>query len=477
MSAVDLIVIGAGPAGAHAALAAAEQGLSVVLVDEAPTAGGQIYRAPRRAVAPKGDKAERDGQAGDALRAAVARSSVDSRMGRRVWSVTPGFRVDMLASGGSEAVTAPRLVAATGAYERVIPFEGWTLPGVIGLAAATALLKGEAMSPGRRIVIAGCGPLLVAVAAKVAAVGADIAALVDLSSPGDWLGAMPLLASRPFLLAEGAGWALRIGRRRVPVFFRHKVLRAEATAADCVGRVVIAPVDDLGYRRAGRLRSFDVDCLVVGHGLVPGSDIPRLLRAAHRYDRPRGGWVPTVDEAGRASVAGLYAVGDGAGIAGAQAAALAGTVAGLAAAMDAGRMPIAAVQARLQASARDRSRSLRFAAGIARLTPPRPGLVAEMAEDVVVCRCEEVTRGQIEQALDAGACEVNQLKHFTRCGMGPCQGRMCAETAAELVAARVGSREAAGLWTMRPPLRPIGLGDLLGDFSYSDIPVPEPAPL
>ena len=100
-----------------------------------------------------------------------------------------------------------------------------------------------------------------------------------------------------------------------------------------------------------------------------------------------------------------------------------------------------------------------------------------MAEDVVVCRCEEVTRGQIEQALDAGACEVNQLKHFTRCGMGPCQGRMCAETAAELVAARVGSREAAGLWTMRPPLRPIGLGDLLGDFSYGDIPVPEPAPL
>ena len=477
MSAVDLIVIGAGPAGAHAALAASEQGLSVVLADEAPAVGGQIYRAPRRAAAPQNGKADADRQAGDALRAAVACSSVDSRLGRRVWSVTPGFRVDMLTSAGSETVTAPRLVAATGAHERIIPFDGWTLPGVIGLAAATALLKGEAMSPGRRIVIAGCGPLLIAVAAKVVAVGGDIAALVDLSSPGDWLAAMPPLASQPRLLAQGAGWALKIAKRRVPIFFRHTVLRAEATGADCVGRVVIAPVDALGYRRPGRSRSFDVDGLVVGHGLVPGSDLPRLLRAEHRYDRPRGGWIPTVDEAGRTSVAGLYAVGDGAGIGGAQAAALTGTMAGLAVALDAGRTLVPKTEARLQDLARERSRSLRFATGIARLTLPRPGLVAEMPAEVIVCRCEEVTRGEIEQALDAGACEVNQLKHFTRCGMGPCQGRMCAETAADLVATRAGSHEAAGQWTMRPPLRPIGLGDLLGDFSYDDIPVPEPAPL
>ena len=478
MSTVDLVVIGAGPAGANAALSAAGQGLSVVLLDEAPAVGGQIYRAPAGGISSPDAKIDRDRRAGEELRAAMARSSVDFRLGRRVWSVTEGFRVDALSPAGPEMITAPRLVAATGAHERVVPFEGWTLPGVMGLAAATILLKAEAMIPGRRIVVAGCGPLLVAVAAKVMRAGGEIAALVDLASPGEWLRALPQLASRPGLLAEGMAWAESIARRRVPVFFRHAVLRAEAGPdGDSVGRVVIAPVDALGRRRPGGERSFDVDCLLVGHGLVPGSDVPRLLRAEHRYDRSRGGWVPTLDQAGRTSIAGLYAVGDGAGVCGAHVAALAGEMAGLAAAQDAGRIADNPAQARLQALALERTRAMRFANGIARLMAPRSGLLATIERDVVVCRCEEVTRGQIEDALDAGAREVNQLKHFTRCGMGPCQGRMCGEAAAELVALRVGSREAAGRWTMRTPLRPIGLDSLLGDFSYDDIPVPEPAPL
>jgi bacterioferritin-associated ferredoxin len=263
----------------------------------------------------------------------------------------------------------------------------------------------------------------------------------------------------------------------VPAFFRHTVLRAEAAAAQQVERVVIGPVDALGRRRPGRTHGFDVDSLAVGHGLVPGSDIPRLLRAAHRYDRQGWGWVPVMDGLGRTSLSGLYACGDGAGIGGGQAAGLAGTMAGLAAAMDAGRLSADAGRARLEALARDRTRALRFAAAIGRLTAPRPGLTDEIGRDVVVCRCEEVTRGEIDDAVARGAREVNQLKQFTRCGMGPCQGRLCGETAAELLARHVGSREAAGQWTMRPPLRPVDLGSLLGSFSYDDIPVPEPAPL
>lgn len=107
----------------------------------------------------------------------------------------------------------------------------------------------------------------------------------------------------------------------------------------------------------------------------------------------------------------------------------------------------------------------------------RPAMVEEIAKDTVICRCEDVRRGEIEAAISAGAREINQLKHFTRCGMGPCQGRMCGETAATLLARHVGSREAAGYWTGRPPLRPVPLADLLGEFDYGDIPVPNPAPL
>jgi NAD(P)H-nitrite reductase large subunit len=107
----------------------------------------------------------------------------------------------------------------------------------------------------------------------------------------------------------------------------------------------------------------------------------------------------------------------------------------------------------------------------------RPEHVGTIRSETVVCRCEDATRSEIEAAITAGAIEVNQLKHFTRCGMGPCQGRMCGDVAAEILALRVGGREHAGMWTGRPPLRPVALADLVGSFAYCDIPIPEPAPL
>ncbi|MGA0597793.1 FAD-dependent oxidoreductase, partial [Enterovirga sp. CN4-39] len=156
----DLAVIGAGPAGCAAAVAAAKAGARVVLFDEQEEAGGQIYRAPRTAGGRAGVERE-----GEALRSSLAASSVSARLGRRIWSVTERFRIEALGPNGPETVRAQALVAATGAHERVVPFPGWTLPGVIGRAAATVLLKTEGRVPGRRIVVAGAGPRLAAVAA------------------------------------------------------------------------------------------------------------------------------------------------------------------------------------------------------------------------------------------------------------------------------------------------------------------------
>jgi len=158
MTQADLIVIGAGPAGAAAALAASGAGLSVVLLDEAPAPGGQVYRAPPAGLSVAPGRQGADERAGDALREAVAASAVIWKGGARVWSISGSFRVDAVTALGSESFTAPRLVAATGAHERLVPFPGWTTPGVIGLAAATILLKSQGMVPGRRTVVAGCGP-------------------------------------------------------------------------------------------------------------------------------------------------------------------------------------------------------------------------------------------------------------------------------------------------------------------------------
>jgi thioredoxin reductase/bacterioferritin-associated ferredoxin len=397
------------------------------------------------------------------------------RFGRRVWSVGAGFRVDAVGPDGPETVLAHRLVAATGAYERVVPFPGWTRPGVIGLAAATVLLKTEARLPGQAAIVAGAGPLLAAVAAGILRGGGRVAAIVDLASRGEWLRALPALARRPDQLRQGASWALTIARARTPVLFRHAVV--EARGPDELDEVVVAPVGPDGRPDLSRSRVISADILAVGHGLVAGAEITRLLRAEHAIDLARGGIVPVRDPWGRTSVQGLYAVGDGAAVAGALPASLAGRLAGLAAAHDAGRIDPAAFE---QASGDVRSElagAQSFADAVSGLMRRRPGLLDAVPADAIVCRCEDVTRAEIDAAIVAGAREVNQLKHFTRCGMGPCGGRMCGETVADLMALRIGSREAVGWWTTRPPLRPVPLADMVGRFTYADIPVPEPAPL
>jgi NADPH-dependent 2,4-dienoyl-CoA reductase/sulfur reductase-like enzyme len=470
----DLIVIGAGPAGCAAAIAAARHSLRVALIDEATKPGGQVYRAPFDGS--QRTNRDADAMAGSLLRERITQTPFGWFPGRRVWSVARGFRVDAVSESGPESFSAPQLVAATGAYERVVPFPGWTLPGVIGLGAATILEKSQGMIPGRRCVIAGCGPLLFAIAAKVAAAGGNVVAAVDLAGPSDWLSALPGLTIRPSLLARGLGWVLQIRRAGIPVYFRNTVIAAEGD--ERIRRVAISPVDRNGATVSGATKEFGVDTLVVGHGLVPGSDIPGILRARLDYDQLRGGFVPAVDVFGRTTVPNLFAAGDGAGIRGAEAALVSGEIAGLTAAQNAGQLTEDKHERLVRPLLRRLRRHRPFADAVARQLALRPAQVASIPRDTVVCRCEDVTRAVIESAAAAGALDVNQMKHFTRCGMGPCQGRMCGDVAAEILAqSRKVPRHGVGYWTGRPPLRPISLADLVGTFDYSDIPIPAPAPL
>jgi thioredoxin reductase/bacterioferritin-associated ferredoxin len=466
----DAIVIGGGPAGIGAALAASHRGLSVVLLDEQCEAGGQVYRAKPAEFAAHANSRSSDHSDGDALRSELAASNVVARFDRRVWLVTPGFNVKTLAGETIESYDAPRLIVATGASERIIPVPGWTLPGVVGLAGATILLKSQRMLPGRRCVVAGAGPLLAAVAVGILEGGGEVAAIVDLATRGEWLAALPAMTARPDLLKRGAAWFLKLAASHVPILHGHHVVRVEGR--DAVERVVVAPVDGDGRRVAGAERVVNADALAIGHGLVPSTDITRLLRAEHDYDERAGGWIARSDGCGRSTIDGLYVAGETSGIAGAAAALERGRVAGLALAADAGRGDAAALESAQDAAAR----AERFGGAMAALMRARPGLAAEIPSDCVVCRCEDVERREIDEALQAGARDVNQLKSWTRCGMGPCQGRICGETAAMLVAQRFGSREAAGQFTGRPPLRPVPSRALIGEYDYADLKLPPPAP-
>ncbi len=468
----DLIVIGAGPSGAAAAIQASELGVRVLLVDDQQQAGGQVYRAPGD-VRPVPDSPERG--AGQALRQALAASGVTVCFGHQVWSVSGDFRVDALGPAGPCHWQAPALLVATGAQERVIPFPGWTLPGVMGLAAATVLLKAHGVAPGARTLVAGCGPLVGAVAAGILKLGGTVVAVADQAGPGDWVRRLPAMAARPDLLARGAGCLAGLRRAGVPLLFRTAIREVEPAADGLRARLGLVDAD--GRPLPGE-RVMEADAVAVGHGLLPATDITQLLRVAHDFDVAAGSWAARLDGDGRTSRRGLYVAGDGGGILGAAAAPIRGRLAALAVARDLARLTPEA-QERLAAPLRKRlARAARFGRAMTTLTAPRPGQWEAIVADTVVCRCEDVTRAEIEAAAAEGARDVNQLKAWTRCGMGPCQGRVCGDTASALLARCLGTeRGQVGLFTGRTPLRPLPLAQLSGEFGYADIVLPPPAPL
>ena len=466
----DVAVLGAGPAGVHAALAAAECGLRVTLVDEAAAAGGQIYRAPAPGFAATGPEQA----AGHLLRRQLAGSRVQTLLGCRVWTVSRDpVRVAVSGAGQVRSLKPRALVVATGATERVIPFPGWTLPGVIGLAGATVLLKSQGVIPAGPVVVAGCGPLLVAVAAGIIKAGGRVACVADLAGRGDWARAMPGLMARPSLLARGVGWLNVIRRAGIPILHRHAVIAAHGT--DQVEGVRVYAVDSGGRPTPGTARDLPARCITVGHGLAPRTEILALLGVQLDHHPLKGGWVPSLDRDGRTGMAGVYAAGDGAGIRGAASAALSGRLAGLAAALDLGALDGASHHRMAFRVWRKLQRADRFGAAMAGLMLPPPALADAMPADTIVCRCEDVTRAELDAAFRAGAASLNQVKTETRCGMGPCQGRICGPAAAALAALHPGVARPVRPWTVRPPLRPVPIGDLVGAFDYGEIPAFQPA--
>ena len=413
----DLVVVGGGPAGIEAAHAATRHGLSVTIVDVS-SPGAE----PRRR---------------------LASSGVTARFEHAVWSVSPGFRVDALGPEGPASWQARAVIAATGAEERVLPFPGWTLPGVTGLAAAP-------IKPGALTLVAGQGPLLFAAAVAILGAGGRVAAVVDLASRDEWPANGPAI------------W-----HPDVPVLHRHAI----SSLAEAPGDQLLAtltPVDAAGRPVIGDARQFRVDAVMVGNGFTASTDITRLLRVTHHYDGLRGGWVPTLDAACRTTLPGLYVAGDAAGLG--RAAALDGALGGLTAAYDLGALPA-------EAYARDAGATGHFDGAMARLVALRPGQVAAIPAETIICRCEGVTRAQIDSAAAEGARTLNQLKAWTRCGMGSCQGRMCGDVAGALLAGEAGSREAVGQFTGRTPFRPLPLGLLAGEVDYAALTLPPPAPL
>ncbi|MFK7997743.1 MAG: FAD-dependent oxidoreductase [Granulosicoccus sp.] len=477
----DVVVLGAGPAGSSAAIEAERHGLSVLLVDDAVAAGGQVWRAASTNTSKRLSQGDPDRKAGDSLRSSLAASGVRVLESTVVWSVDVKdgaeyrFRIELHRASQLMTVRAIRLVAALGAVERVVPFPGWTLPGVFGLAAATAMLKHDGYLPGHQIAVAGQGPLLVAVAAKSLAAGLKPTVIIDTARRRDWLQASIGFATSISQLICGVRWMGKLLCARVSRVTQSAVIAAYGEQQ--LEAIEIAPLSSTGEPLMDQRYRLSVDTLYIGNGLSPVAEVPRLLGAAIRHDTLRGGFSVVHDAFGRTSIPGLLVAGDGAGIRGAMPSLFAGTLAGLACAQDAAQRPGKVIDQRGQ-WLRQRYRQTESCSDAScRLMLVPAARMAAIPDDVIICRCERVSRAAINAAARQGVRRIDELKTQTRLGMGPCQGRMCAINAAALLAIATGEKITADLLTQRTPLRPLPVDQLNGSFTYDDIPVPAPAPL
>ena len=451
---VDFAIVGAGPAGMAAATLAAELGLDTLLIDEQGEPGGQIYRAIDRAPAeaPNSSPLGSDYLAGRSVVTRFRASGAGYRPATTVWHIDPDGTLSVVSEGTSETIRARRVLLATGAIERPLPIAGWTLPGVMTVGAAQILLKTADIVPDGRTVLAGQGPLLYLAAMQLARAGAPPAALLETTPHENYHAAARRLGSAwagRRAVAKGLGWLLAIRRAGIPV--RHDVRALRALGRNRVERVVW----DGGEIAA--------DHLLLHDGVIPNTQISLALQLAHQWDEAQLCWRPQIDEWGRASLPNIAIAGDGAGIAGADAAILSGRLAALDAATALGRIsepdrdrqarPIRAAFAREQA----------FRPFLDWLYRPAPSVLAPPDDDTIVCRCEEVTAGQIRRGVRLGAPGPNQLKAFTRCGMGPCQGRICGPIVSAVIAEARGVPMAdIGSYRPRAPYKPITVGALAG---------------
>jgi thioredoxin reductase len=452
MDSVDLAVIGAGPAGMAAATTAAELGLSVALLDEQAAPGGQIWRAVEAAAGPRGAILGADYAAGLAAARALAASGARRIGSATVWSVSAEGEIAFSVGGAARLLRARRIVLATGALERPAPIPGWTLPGVMTAGAAQILLKQSGLAP-ERAVLAGCGPLLYLLAAQLVRAGRPPLALVETQTTGDLARALAHLpaALRGWrTLAKGAALIAEIRRAGVPRWRGARGLRVEGAAR----------AEALVFEAGGATRRVEAGTVLLHQGVIPNTQATRALGLPHRWDASQRCFAPETDGWGRTALDTVFVAGDGAGVAGADAAGPAGRLAALEAARSLGAIDAARRDA-LAAPAR---------AALARARAPRPFLdaayppspeILRPADAVIVCRCEEVRARDIRRYAALGCRGPNQTKAFGRCGMGACQGRYCGPTVTELLAEANGlTPEETGAYRIRAPLKPITLGEL-----------------
>ncbi len=453
----DVAVVGAGPAGLAAAVHACNAGLQVVLIDAGRQPGGQFWRHRDEAAAAEthsgeGRSAEGSGHhdwknfAG--LRTLLYDHEAAGRLryfrGTQVWLAEPAgvaesWRLWLTPTSDAVAVTsdvpdrieASHVILCPGGYDRQLPVQGWDLPGVMAAGGVQALLKGSQVVPGLIGVVAGTGPFLLPVATALAAAGTRVAAICEANSPTGWLRNVAGAVRAPEKMVEGAGYAALLARHRIP--YRTRTAVTEIHGTERVEAVTLSRLNQDGSPVPGSGWRVVCDFVALGWGFTPSLELVLAVGAETDVDVD-GSLVAVVDQQLRRSVLGISVAGEATGIGGAAMAVVEGELAALSV-VGAAAAPTATLPPRIARLQKERARLRAFAVAMHQATPVPRNWHDWLTPETIVCRCEEVSYGQLCRAHeDLGAQDARSLKSFARPGMGWCQGRVCGFATAQIAA-------------------------------------------
>ncbi|EED34776.1 BFD domain protein (2Fe-2S)-binding domain protein [Luminiphilus syltensis NOR5-1B] len=461
---IDLAIIGSGPAGMAAALAASHHGLQVLVIDDRPDPGGQIFRQPpnsysvadwltHRVYRPLHHLCDQFTQAGQRL---------ERRSRTTVLGLAPtdaGWELSLMTPDGLEVCSASRVLIASGCFDMPVTFDGAQMPGVMATGGLQAFIKSQQIVPGERFYFIGTHPLQLLVADQLRKAGADIAGVAFEQPLSQFLAvtrhALTLSRQLPnvSLLFQSLFGLMKSG---VSIRFGRELIAAAGT--ERLEHVLVATPD-----RDKTPQAIDCDRLGLCYGFLTNNDLVRLAGADCTWSWKRGGWIATHDEDMRSSQPGLYVAGEATGVDGANVARLEGQLAGLGAALDAGTLAQEAYCRLTGQLRKELENHRRFARLLADIAYPGNRLSRLMSETAYLCKCEELTVDTVRKALDTHGDiqDLSALKLMTRCGMGHCQGRYCHYQARWLMAEERDRDESTlGGFTARFPIKPVRLGDL-----------------
>lgn len=449
----DVIIVGAGPAGLAAGRCLAEMGIKVLTLDEQHRVGGQIYRRVETASDGTLQVLGEEYRRGLDLAGRFHKSGAEYEGGATVWNVEEDGRIAYSRNGKSEEVQAGYVIIATGAMERPFPLPGWILPGVMGAGAANNLAKEAGLVPTGKVVLAGSGPLLLLEASVLVKKGVNITAILETTAKVPSAKTLPHLVPalrRTDFLLKGLKMLREIKKAGVPHY-------QGVSDIGALGKEKVEAVEALV---SGQKQTFPADLLLLHFGVIPNVHIFRLIGCTMQWNEEQRYWFPACDSWGRTNFEKIFAAGDGAGVSGAVAAEYRGELTALEVARCLGIIPV---------YERD-ALAAPLLAGIKHDGLPRPFIDAMYApkmngkyfkDETVLCRCENIRVSDVRKAVAEGVQEVNEMKIVTRCGMGPCQGRMCGPALAEIIAAEFGTSPAlVGQLKVRTPLKPVPIREI-----------------